>query len=129
MGVSTTHRGRSYSHNGRFMTDARFESFYAVVRSIPYGCVLTYGEVARRAGWPRRARLVGRALAALADGSDVPWHRVVNASGRISPRGLSGSDELQRWLLEEEGVVFSDVRIDLQRFGWPEPTEPAPTQG
>lgn len=101
------------------MTDPRFEAFYNVVRQIPAGQVSTYGDVAHLAGWPRRARLVGRALAALPDGSDVPWHRVVNAEGRISPRGLTGSDELQRWLLEEEGLSFSpDGRLSLRRYRW-----------
>ncbi len=101
------------------MTDPRFESFYDVIRQIPAGQVSTYGDVARLAGWPRRARLVGRALALLPEGSNVPWHRVVNAGGRISPRGLTGSDELQRWLLEEEGVSFSsEGRLSLRRYRW-----------
>jgi methylated-DNA-protein-cysteine methyltransferase-like protein len=82
---------------------------------------VTYGQVAALAGRPGAARQVGYALAALADGSDVPWHRVVNARGQVSRRsGPPGPWEgYQRHLLEEEGVEF-DARgsIDLRRFRW-----------
>lgn len=89
-----------------------------VVAAIPCGRVASYGQVALLAGLPRRARLVGKVLQDACD-PDLPWHRVVNAAGRISPRGLDGSDELQRVLLEAEGVVFSaSGRIDLRQFGW-----------
>lgn len=99
-----------------------YSSVYGLVRRIPAGCVTTYGDIARLLGRPRAARQVGYALAALDDDSDVPWHRVVNAQGRISPRGSGGSDELQRLLLEDEGVHFDDDdRIDLVRFGWSGP--------
>ena len=99
---------------------AMFEAFYRVVRNVECGRVATYGQVAAAAGYPRHARHVGRALAALsADSVDVPWHRVINARGRISPRGLDGSDELQRQLLDSEGIEFGiDGSIDLRRFGW-----------
>lgn len=88
------------------------------VRRIPHGAVATYGQVAREAGLGRRARLVGQALRHLPEGSDVPWHRVVNAQGRISLPEASDSGRLQRARLEEEGVVFTDGAIDLARFGW-----------
>ncbi|MBC8424995.1 MGMT family protein [bacterium] len=98
---------------------ARWEHdrIYAAVQSIPVGCVATYGQVAELAGLPRRWRLVGRALKVLPDGSAIPWHRVVNARGRISERtGDSTAD--QRFLLEDEGVVFDAAgRIDFARFG------------
>ncbi len=88
-----------------------------VVRRVPIGNVVTYGEVAMMAGMPRRARLVGRVLKESPLASAVPWHRVVNAQGRISERG--GAEVLQRELLEQEGVMFDrGGRIDLQRFGW-----------
>jgi methylated-DNA-protein-cysteine methyltransferase-like protein len=90
-----------------------------VVSAIPEGRVATYGQVALLAGLPRRARLVGRALAALDDDSGVPWHRVINAQGRISSRGGSPHEYFQRLLLEEEGVELDERgRIDLERFGW-----------
>lgn len=100
------------------MTADTYATIYAVVRRIPRGRVATYGQVARLAGRPRGARQVGYALAAL-DDPGVPWHRVVNAKGRISPRRRPGADEFQRILLEDEGVAFDDDgRICLARFGW-----------
>jgi methylated-DNA-protein-cysteine methyltransferase-like protein len=93
-----------------------FDAIYAAVMSIPRGRVATYGQVAEAAGLPRRARLVGYALKHLSPGSGVPWHRVVNAGGRISPRG-SGDERDQRRMLESEGVVFrSSGTIDLERY-------------
>lgn len=89
-----------------------------IVAAIPEGRVATYGRVAGLAGVPRGARRVGRVLAELPEGSDIPWHRVVNACGRISPRGDAPIEGFQRHLLLEEGVEFSDTdRIDLDRFG------------
>lgn len=101
------------------MPDSRYGRFYDVVRSIPEGRVATYGQVAMIAGKPGRARLVGHALGALEEESDVPWHRVINARGEISRRGLGGSEQFQRVLLQSEGVVFNGVgRVDLERFLW-----------
>lgn len=100
------------------VTADAYVMIYAVVRRIPRGRVATYGQVARLAGYPRGARQVGYALAAL-DDPRVPWHRVVNAEGRISPRRRPGADEFQRLALEDEGVTFDgDGRISLARFGW-----------
>ncbi len=97
---------------------SRYERIYSVVRRIPAGKVATYGQVARLAELPGHARQVGYALAALSR-DDVPWQRVVNAKGEISPRAFGGADELQRALLEEEGVEFtSSGRIDFKRFRW-----------
>jgi methylated-DNA-protein-cysteine methyltransferase-like protein len=100
---------------------SRWQPFYRVVERIPPGKVATYGLVAALAGRPRNARQVGYALAALPDGSDVPWQRVVNAAGRVSLRGAGdlGHSGFQRHLLEEEGVVFGlDGRIDFARYLW-----------
>jgi methylated-DNA-protein-cysteine methyltransferase related protein len=93
---------------------------YAVVARIPFGRVATYGQVATLAGLPRRARLVGHAMRELPDGSKLPWHRVINAAGKVSRRsGLNIGEGYQRHLLEEEGVVFDERgRTDLDRFGW-----------
>lgn len=99
------------------MTITTYEKIYRVVRRIPRGRVSTYGDVAERAGLEGRARQVGYALHALPDGGGIPWHRVVNAQGEISPRSGSDSHELQRMLLEEEGVEFDGRgRIDLKRY-------------
>ena len=85
----------------------------AAIQSIPPGHVMTYGQVATRAGLPRRARLVGRLLRDLPDRSDIPWHRVVNAAGAISERGDRWVAR-QRRLLEAEGISFDELgRIDL----------------
>lgn len=97
-----------------------YPAIYAVVSRIPRGRVATYGQVARLAGLPSHARLVGYALNALREGSRVPWQRVVNAKGMISLRkGGSGHDVLQRLMLKREGVRF-DRRgiIDLAAFRW-----------
>jgi methylated-DNA-protein-cysteine methyltransferase-like protein len=98
-----------------------YARYYDVVRRVPRGRVTTYGTVARAAGLPGRARQVGYAMAALHDGNDVPWHRVVNARGEISRRsGDVRYERVQRALLEAEGVRFDEQdRIDLAEFGWP----------
>lgn len=97
-----------------------YERVYAVVRRIPRGRVSTYGAVARLAGLPGHARQVGYALAALRDGSAVPWHRVVNAKGELSlERAASPSGVTQRLRLAREGVVVdARSRVSLARFGW-----------
>jgi alkylated DNA nucleotide flippase Atl1/3-methyladenine DNA glycosylase AlkD len=96
------------------------ERFYAVIRRIPRGRVATYGQVAALAGLPRRARMVGQSLRSTPEGVEVPWQRVVNAQGGISPRhGIGWEEGYQRHLLEEEKIVFdARGRIDLDRFGW-----------
>ena len=90
-----------------------------MVCCIPEGKVATYGQIARLVGFPRHARHVGHALAALPANHEVPWHRVINAQGRISPRGLDGYDDYQRILLEDENVVFDEEgRVSLKEFQW-----------
>ena len=91
-----------------------------MIRQIPKGWVATYGQVAARAGLPRRARLVGYVLQRLDGGTDVPWHRVVNAKGEVSySPSRNGGDALQRRLLEREGIVFDrNGRFNLERVRW-----------
>lgn len=99
----------------------RWQWFYEIVRKIPAGKVATYGQVAERAGLGGHARQVGYALHALSGSNDVPWHRVVNARGEVSARSGGDSHELQRLLLEGEGVEFDGRgRIDRKRFGLPD---------
>ena len=95
-------------------------AIYAIVGRIPEGNVATYGQVAGLAGLPGRARLVGYALSALAGRSSLPWHRVVNAQGRISPRSCGSDANMeQRLRLKHEGVRFdTNDRIPLERFLW-----------
>ncbi len=96
-----------------------FAQVWALARRIPRGRVATYGQLAALLGQPRGARAVGWALRALPDELDgsVPWHRVVAAGGRISPRPGPGA-ELQRRLLRREGVGFARGAVDLRRHGW-----------
>jgi methylated-DNA-protein-cysteine methyltransferase-like protein len=97
-----------------------YERIYAVVRKIPRGRVTTYGSVARLAGLPRQARLVGYALHALTAQAPLPWHRVINAQGKLSlVRAGRSSGLTQRLRLEAEGVqVDAAGRVSLKRFGW-----------
>jgi methylated-DNA-protein-cysteine methyltransferase-like protein len=97
-----------------------YQRIYAVVRRIPRGRVTTYGAVARIAGLPGQPRLVGYALSALPDGTAVPWHRVINAQGRLSlERSGSSSGLTQRMRLEREGIrVDAAGRVSLAKFGW-----------
>lgn len=91
------------------------QRIYDVVRRIPRGRVATYGQVAAIAGLGRSARLVGYALHNAPAG--LPWHRVINAQGTISARADSDWGELQRNLLEAEGVEFDlRGRVDLKKF-------------
>ena len=98
--------------------DAWVKSVWQVVQGIPRGHVLTYGEVARLAGMSRAARRVSQAMRRAPKGVTLPWHRVVNAQGKISfPEDSAGYQE-QKERLEAEGVVFIKGKIDLDRFGY-----------
>lgn len=100
------------------MSDS-YRRIYDVVSRIPKGRVATYGQVARLAGLPRHARLVGYALNALPDDTPLPWFRVVNARGQVSIRsnGL-GHDRMQARLLVGEGVRLVRGSIPLSRYRW-----------
>ena len=96
-----------------------YEQVYELVRQVPSGSVVTYGQVAAMLGSPRSARAVGYALRYLPRGTGVPWQRVINHKGEISPRFPAESPLIQRALLESEGVVFdANDRVDLKRFRW-----------
>jgi methylated-DNA-protein-cysteine methyltransferase-like protein len=96
--------------------DPRHELILEVIEGIPEGRVATYGQIAEAAGLPRNARLVGRIMRNLPQGSAIPWFRVVGAGGRISVPHPDGA-HLQRQLLEDEGVGFVGHRVDMKRFG------------
>jgi methylated-DNA-protein-cysteine methyltransferase-like protein len=103
------------------MSPGAFRRIHAVVSRIPRGRVATYGQVAILAGLPGQARLVGYAMSALDLESRIPWHRVVNARGRISARsgGGGGGAQLQRLRLRREGVrLRRSGAIPLDRFRW-----------
>jgi methylated-DNA-protein-cysteine methyltransferase-like protein len=96
-----------------------YERVYDFVRTVPAGTVVTYGQVALELGSPSAARAVGYALYFLPGNNDVPWWRVVNASGGISHRGRGLAADYQRQKLEDEGVLFGPGdRIDLTRWRW-----------
>jgi methylated-DNA-protein-cysteine methyltransferase related protein len=96
-----------------------YQRIYDVVRRIPRGQVATYGQVAALAGLAGHARQVGYALHALPDSTGIPWHRVVNASGRISARAVPGAELVQQQLLEREGVRLDGRgRVPLARVRW-----------
>ena len=88
-----------------------------LVRRIPRGRVATYGQIAVMAGMPNGARQVARLLHACSRSHRLPWHRVINASGGISLPAGSGGD-LQRALLEKEGIVFLNREVNLRRHAW-----------
>jgi methylated-DNA-protein-cysteine methyltransferase related protein len=92
----------------------QLERIWKAVRAIPRGQVASYGEVARRAGLPRRARLVGHALKVAPASLKLPWHRVLNSKGMISLPAGSRGHRRQRDLLEGEGHRFRRGRIDLE---------------
>ena len=85
---------------------------YAILARVPEGRVVSYGQVAAWAGFPRRSRHVGRALAE--SPADVPWHRVVNARGQIR----TSPPDRQADALRAEGVWVEEHRVDLATFGW-----------
>ena len=100
------------------------EQIYAVVKRIPKGKVATYGQIARMVG-RCTARMVGYAMAAVREGSRVPWQRVINAQGMISARSHGDGDARQRVLLEKEGVKFdAEGKVELTLFQWQPSTSP-----
>jgi methylated-DNA-protein-cysteine methyltransferase-like protein len=103
-------------------SERTYQRVYAVVRQIPPGRIATYGQIAGIVDHCT-ARMVGYALASLPKDSDVPWQRVINAQGKISPRGESDmAASVQQELLEEEGVRFSaDRKVHLATYRWSGP--------
>ena len=91
---------------------------YMILAAVPSGKVLTYGQLAKLAGLPKAARMIGRILSNLPKETKLPWHRVINAAGRISLAEDNPSFTLQKARLQEEGIVFSDNRISLKKFNW-----------
>jgi methylated-DNA-protein-cysteine methyltransferase-like protein len=97
---------------------ARLARIYETIRDIPRGSVASYGQVAEVAGIPRGARQVGWALRQLPSDHDVPWHRVITASGRIAfPKG-SAAFRRQRALLTAENIAVIAGRVDMQKYRW-----------
>ena len=96
-----------------------YDAIYQIIDRIPKGRVATYGQVAALSGLFRGARRVGYALRIVPSERKLPWHRVVNAQGQISKRWEMGCEELQRDLLESEGVEFNEGnKISLEHYQW-----------
>ena len=95
------------------------QKVYELTRRIPRGTVATYGQVALLAGNPRWARVVGYALHANPDPDGIPCYRVVTKDGRTSPAFAFGGADVQRAMLEADGIEFtSDGRVDMQKYQW-----------
>lgn len=94
------------------------EVIWNVVSLIPHGHVATYGQVASLSGYSGYSRHVGSVLKQLPDDSRLPWHRVINAQGKISFPESSLSYERQRKRLEDEGVIFNGSKISLSVYQW-----------
>ncbi len=97
-----------------------FDKIYAVVKEIPIGKVATYGQIAAIVSPGLPARIVGFALHGLSEGTDLPWHRVINSQGKISYAvSRNQYDSLQQKLLEQEGILFTtNGKIDLIKYLW-----------
>ncbi len=93
-----------------------WEPVYRLVKQVPRGRVITYGELARRLRLRGGARAAGYAMAACPSGRGIPWHRVVGAGGRLLLREPVAG--LQRKLLETEGVRFLETRVDIAAHSW-----------
>ncbi|GMQ53367.1 MGMT family protein [Halopseudomonas aestusnigri] len=107
--------------------DERKAAFFQVLASIPPGRVTSYGRIAELAGLGRGARLVGRWLGQLPEGTHLPWHRVLNSQGKLSLGADTPSGREQRERLAAEGILVRNDRVNLRHYAWPEP--PAPSQG
>jgi methylated-DNA-protein-cysteine methyltransferase-like protein len=92
---------------------------WQVVAAIPRGQVASYGDVASRAGLPGGARRVGAALRKLPPDTRIPWHRVINARGRISLPAGSAPGREQRKRLADEGIIFgNNCAVDMVKYRW-----------
>ena len=96
-----------------------FDQVYQIVSRLPRGKVVTYGQLALAVGNPRAARTVGWAMHRAPPERKLACHRVVSASGRLAPDHVFGGPEIQRSMLEEEGVTFlHDGRVNLDEHLW-----------
>jgi methylated-DNA-protein-cysteine methyltransferase-like protein len=98
--------------------DSDQQQILQTIHAIPCGQIATYGQVAKLAGLPGKARYVGYILKNLPEGSTIPWHRVINAQGKLSFPGNTEAYREQKQRLLAEGVVFNDHKISLRRFLW-----------
>lgn len=91
---------------------------YTVIQGIPVGKVATYGQIASLAGLPGAARLVGKILSGLPADTSLPWHRVINAAGKISMPEDSDSFNEQKKRLTTENIILTGSQISLKQYLW-----------
>ena len=94
------------------------EKLFALLQEIPYGMVITFGELARMLGDPKWARAVGNALHRNMDGDRYPCYKVVNSQGRLSPSYAFGGIQEQARRLEAENIVVQNGKVDLKRYAY-----------
>ncbi|WP_227509876.1 MGMT family protein [Acinetobacter sp. NCu2D-2] len=100
-------------------TEEMAQMILETVQHIPYGKVASYGQIACLAGLPRHARLVGKTLSQLETESSIPWHRVINASGKIThTRANEWGDNIQALKLKDEGILVVNLKVNLKQFLW-----------
>lgn len=92
------------------------EIIWQLIAAIPHGKVATYGQIAKLAGYPGHARYVGYTLRKLPKDTKLPWHRVVNAQGKISFPFASDAYVTQRDLLIKEGIEFTNCKLSLNLY-------------
>ncbi len=97
---------------------ARNAAIYSALAQIPTGKVITYGQLAALAGIPNGARIIGKVLCNLPEKSELPWHRVINAQGKISLPVDSESYREQLKRLQEEGIAIINGKINLKFYSW-----------
>ena len=93
-----------------------FNEVYSFLKTIPLGKVTTYGDIAKALGRPRSARIVGYALHVNPDPENIPCYKVVNREGKLAPAFAFGGIEIQKALLESEGIEVINDTVDLEKY-------------
>ena len=99
------------------VTDSPTKRIYEAVKKIPRGKVATYGQVAAMAGDKKMARAVGNALHKNPDPKNIPCYRVVNSKGELAGEFAFGGANVQKQMLEADGIIVTNNRVDLSKFG------------
>ena len=115
-GIGGNRGGVVRSHMKHRAEKDTYLRIWRTVERIPRGKVASYGTIAMLSGFPRQGRLAGYALHNLPGGTGIPWHRVINAKGKISIPGKRGEE--QERLLREEGIAFTRGIIDMGKCEW-----------
>ncbi len=98
--------------------DSDHQRILQTIHAIPCGQVATYGLVAKLSGLPGKARYVGYILKSLPEGSAIPWHRVINAQGRISFPVDTEAYREQKQRLLSENIIFKNNKVPLKQYLW-----------